>query len=275
MTDTELVERAANAVAERIGARPAIGIILGSGLGGLERDVEDAVHMPYADVPGFPPVSVAGHDGVLTAGTIRGTQCAVLRGRYHLYEGHGAATTALPVRVLARLGIRTLLVTNAAGGLRRSFRAGDLMLIDDHINLMWSNPLVGRVVDGETRFPDMSSPYDPALQRIAMDVARAQRIRLERGVYVAVLGPSYETPAEVRMLRRLGGDAVGMSTVPEVLAARAVGVAVLGLSIIANAGAGMTPDPLDHTDVMRATARSGDSVRRLVLGVLSRLAEGE
>jgi purine-nucleoside phosphorylase len=166
-----------------------------------------------------------------------------------------------------------MMVTNSAGGLWHGFRPGDLMLIDDHINFMWSNPLVGRVAEGEVRFPDMSAPYDPELQRMAEEVALGERIPLRRGVYVALLGPSYETPAEVRMLRRLGGDAVGMSTVPEVLAARAAGVAVMGVSLIANAAAGMTAGKLHHDDVIRAAAVGGPALRRLLLGVISRLGE--
>ncbi len=274
MSDGNGIDRAAGAIAERIGIRPELGIILGSGMGGLERDVQAAVHMPYTEIPGFPPIGVKGHDGVLTAGQLCGLPSAVMRGRYHHYEGHDAATIALPIRTLVRLGIRTLIVTNAAGGIHRTFRAGDLMLIDDHINLMWSNPLIGAVQQGETRFPDMSAPYDSRLQSIAEDVAREERIPLKRGVYVGLLGPSYETPAEVRMLRHLGGDAVGMSTVPEVLVARAAGAAVLGLSLIANTASGLTPDPLDHEDVMRAATQAGPVLRRLLLGVLRKLAEG-
>jgi purine-nucleoside phosphorylase len=267
------VNRAGEQIESRIAARPDVGIILGSGLGGLEDDVEQPVHIPYAEIPGFPPVSVTGHDGILTTGRIAGLTCAIMRGRYHRYEGHSAELTALPTRVLARLGVRTMMVTNSAGGLWHGFRPGDLMLIDDHINFMWSNPLVGRVAEGEVRFPDMSAPYDPELQRMAEEVALGERIPLRRGVYVALLGPSYETPAEVRMLRRLGGDAVGMSTVPEVLAARAAGVAVMGVSLIANAAAGMTAEKLHHDDVIQAAAVGGPALRRLLLGVISRLGE--
>lgn len=268
------VDRAAAYVRDRIAEQPSLGIILGSGLGGIEEEVERPMHIAYAEIPGFPPVSVAGHDGVLTLGRIAGLPCAILRGRYHRYEGHSADTTALPARVLARLGIRTLIVTNAAGGLWHGFKPGDLMLIDDHINFMWSNPLAGRVEQGEVRFPDMSSPYDPALQAIAEEVALAERIRLRRGVYVALLGPSYETPAEVRMLQRLGGDAVGMSTVPEVLAARAANVRVLGFSLISNPAAGLSHDKLEHEDVMRIASRTGPELRRLISGVIRRLVEG-
>jgi purine-nucleoside phosphorylase len=267
------VNRAGEQIESRIAARPDVGIILGSGLGGLEDYVEQPVHIPYAEIPGFPPVSVTGHDGILTTGRIAGLTSAIMRGRYHRYEGHSAELTALPARVRARLGVRTMMVTNSAGGLWHGFRPGELMLIDDHINFMWSNPLVGRVAEGEVRFPDMSAPYDPELQRMAEEVALGERIPLRRGVYVALLGPSYETPAEVRMLRRLGGDAVGMSTVPEVLAARAAGVAVMGVSLIANAAAGMTAEKLHHDDVIRAAAVGGPALRRLLLGVISRLGE--
>jgi purine-nucleoside phosphorylase len=169
------------------------------------------------------------------------------------------------------LGARRLIVTNAAGGINRSLRAGDLMLIDDHINLMWSNPLAGPVVDGDTRFPDMSRPYDPALQELATAVALQERVRLVRGVYAALLGPSYETPAEVRMLERLGADAVGMSTAPEVLVARARGVPVLGISLISNAAAGLTPEPLSHDEVVAAGVEAQGRFTRLVRGVVRRL----
>jgi purine-nucleoside phosphorylase len=234
------VERAASAVREAIAPRqPTVAIVLGSGLGFLGESLGDAVRVPYARIPGFPPPGVAGHAGELIAGALEGKAVLMQSGRFHLYEGYEPATAALPVRVFHALGVRTLLLTNAAGGIRRTFGAGTLMLIADHLNLMFRNPLVGPVAEGDERFPDMSDPYDAELRALARRVARERGIALEEGVYAGLLGPSYETKAEIRMLERLGADAVGMSTVPEVLAARARGVRCLGVSAITNAAAGL------------------------------------
>jgi purine-nucleoside phosphorylase len=270
---TTAVAAAVAAVRERSVRPPDVALILGSGLGGLADELEDGVAIPFADIPGFPRAAVAGHAGRLVVGRLEGRTCAVLQGRFHLYEGHDAATVALPTRVLLGLGARTLIVTNAAGGINRGFRPGDLMLIDDHINLMWRNPLIGPVVDGDTRFPDMSRPYDPALQRLAGEVALREGIRVVAGVYAAVAGPSYETPAEIRMLERLGADAVGMSTVPEVIVARARGVPVLGISLISNAAAGLSATLLTHAEVVEAGNEARGRFTRLVRGVLRRLEE--
>jgi purine-nucleoside phosphorylase len=195
--------------------------------------------------------------------------CIVLQGRRHLYEGYRAAEVAFPVRVLLRLGIRALVLTNAAGGVDPALLAGDLMIIDDHINLLWANPLEGPVQSGETRFPDLSDVYDPALQRLAEQVALAARIRVVRGVYCAVTGPSYETPAEVRMLRTLGADVVGMSTVLEVIAAHHMGVRCACISLASNLGAGILPVPLDHTEVLAAGREAAGRLRELFTRVLS------
>jgi purine-nucleoside phosphorylase len=265
------VEAAVAAVRARSARVPDVALILGSGLGGLADEVTDPAVIPFADVPGFPRAAVAGHAGRLVIGGLEGVTCAVLQGRFHLYEGHDIATVALPARVLLGLGARTLIVTNAAGGINRTFRPGDLMLIDDHINLMWRNPLVGPVADGDTRFPDLSRPYDPALQQLAGEVAARERVRLLRGVYAAVSGPSYETPAEIRMLERIGADAIGMSTVPEVLVARARGVPVLGISLISNAAAGLSTVPLTHAEVVEAGVEARGRFTRLIRGVLARL----
>lgn len=267
------VAAAVDAVRARSPLVPDVALILGSGLGALADEVEQAVAVPFGEIPGFPRAAVAGHAGRLVLGRLEGRPCAVLQGRFHLYEGHDAATVALPTRVLLGLGARTLLVTNAAGGINRTFRAGDLMLIDDHINLMWRNPLIGQVVDGDTRFPDMSRPYDPQLQQLAAAVAAEARIRVVHGVYAAVSGPSYETPAEIRMLERMGADAIGMSTVPEVLVARARGVPVLGISLISNAAAGLSAHPLTHEEVVEAGIEARGRFTRLVRGVLRRLGE--
>lgn len=265
------VSASAEHVAGRLRETPQVLVILGSGLGRLADEVADAVRIPYDEIPGFASPTVQGHRGLLVAGRLEGAPCVVMQGRYHMYEGHTAADVVRPVRTAAALGARTLLVTCAAGGLNRQMRAGDLMLLDDHVNLMSRNPLIGPVGDGEPRFPDMAAPYDAGLQRIALDVARAEGIPLRRGVYCALTGPSYETRAEVRMLARFA-DAVGMSTVPEVLAARSMGVRVLGLSLITNAAAGLAAGALDHAEVVAAGAEAADRFGRLVRGVLRRLA---
>ncbi|CAN5813001.1 purine-nucleoside phosphorylase [soil metagenome] len=262
------------AVRRRADRVPVVALILGSGLGALADDMQNATAIPFREIPGFPQAAVVGHAGRLVIGEVEGVTCVVLQGRFHLYEGHDAATVALPTRVMLGLGARALIVTNAAGGINRGMRAGDLMLIDDHINLMGDNPLIGSVMDGDTRFPDMSRPYDAALQELAMQVALEERVRLARGVYVAVLGPSYETPAEVRMLERLGADVVGMSTVPEVLAARARGVPVLGISLVTNAAAGLTAEPLSHDEVVAAGIEAHGRFTRLIRGVIRRIGGG-
>ena len=257
---------------ERITRAPSVILVLGSGLGEMAEEITDAVAIPYAEIPGFPRSTVAGHAGRLVAGIVNGVEVVAMQGRFHLYEGWEPTVVALPIRVLAALGAGTLVVSNAAGGLRPGMKAGDLMLIADHLNLMGKNPLTGPVLTGEERFPDMSAPYDPELRRVAAALALEQRIRLEEGVYAAVLGPSYETPAEIRMLRALGADAVGMSTVPEVIVARALGLRVLGISLISNLAAGISPIPLSHTEVMEAGAMVQGRFTKLVRELLPRIA---
>jgi len=268
----DTVPKATAAVRDRLeGIEPRAAVVLGSGLGALSRAVESAIRIRYAEIPGFPAPTVAGHAGELIAGTVEGVPLILQSGRFHLYEGHDPAMVALPARVFAELGIEVLIVTNAAGGLRPTFRPPLLMSIADHVNLMWRNPLLGAVVPGEERFPDMSSPYDTALRGLANEVARDNGIDLEEGVYAAVLGPSYETPAEVRMLQRIGADAVGMSTVPEVLAARARGVRVLGISSITNWGAGLSGQGLAHDEVLAAGQALAGSLETIIRGVLQRI----
>ena len=247
---------AAASVRRRLGetaGQPVVGIVLGSGLGGLSTRVSDSVAVPFGDVPGFPRATVVGHAGALIGGTLGGRQVIALAGRFHMYEGHDAALAGFPVRVLHALGVRTLFVSNAAGGIRRTFRAGDLMLIRDHLNLMSRNPLVGALEPGDERFPDMSVAYDEELARQLLAHAAALDISLQEGVYGALLGPTYETPAEVRMLATLGADVVGMSTVPEVIVARALGMRVAGISCVTNLAAGISPHPLSHAEVLETT----------------------
>ncbi len=268
----ELIDRASEAVAARLGSlRPRVALVLGSGLGSLADAVQSAIRIPQSAIPGFPEPGAPGHKGELVAGTLEGVPLVVQSGRFHLYEGHTAELAALPTRVFARLGVDTLIVTNAAGGIRHTFRPPTLMLIADHINLMFRNPLVGPVVEGDQRFPDMSDPYDAALRASARGVALAEGIVLEEGVYAALLGPSFETPAEIRMLERLGADAVGMSTVPEVIAARARGIRCLGFSSVTNVAAGLSAQPLSHVEVLEAGARVAGQLERLIRGVLTRL----
>ena len=266
------VAAARDAIAARLESRkPGVAIVLGSGLGGLADRIAGAVRIPYSEIPGFPVPRVEGHKGELVAGTLAGKAVLAQSGRFHMYEGHGPDVAALPVRVFAGLGIRTLIVTNAAGGVRRSFGAGTIMLIADHLNLTGRNPLVGPARPNEERFPDMTAAYDPALRGLARQTAPTLRVALEEGVYAGLLGPSYETPAEVRMLERLGADAVGMSTVIEVIAARALGLRCLGFSLITNPGAGISPTPLSHAEVMETAGKAGGELARLVEGVVGAL----
>ena len=270
-TTRPAVTDAAARIREQLGeCRPRIAIILGSGLGQLADRIERAANIPYADIPGFPPSTVVGHAGRLVAGWIDGCDVIALSGRFHLYEGHTAAVAGLPVRVAHALGARTLFVSNAAGGIRATLSPGDLMLIGDHINLMWRNPLIGPVIDGDARFPDMSAPYDRELLATLRDVALDSGIPVQEGVYAGLLGPSYETPAEVRMLRWIGADAVGMSTIPEVLTARALGMRVAGVSCITNHAAGMTNQPLSHDEVLEIAERVKEPFERLVRGFVAR-----
>ena len=272
MTDdagSEAVAAASAAVRARLGSRsPRFAVVLGSGLGGLTDRMRDAVHLPYAEIPGFPLPTVEGHGGELVVGEFGGRDVLMQSGRFHMYEGHSAAVTALPVRVFAELGVRTLILTNAAGAVRRTFRAGTLMLISDHLNLTGRNPLAGPLLAHEERFPDLSDPYDPELRRLARSVARERGVAVEEGVYAGLLGPSYETGAEVRMLERLGADAVGMSTVIEVIAARARGIRCLGISTITNPAAGTTAATLSHAEVMEVADRVKGDLGAVVAEVI-------
>jgi purine-nucleoside phosphorylase len=271
---TEAARATAAAIRARIGhARPVAGIILGSGLGRLADRITDRAVVSYQDVPGFPPPTVAGHSGAVVAGTLEGRRVIALSGRFHMYEGHGAELAGFPARVLHELGAPTLIVTNAAGGLKKTFRPGDIMLIRDQVNLTFRNPLIGAVERGETRFPDMSDPYDPALLRLAREVAKSQGTALAEGVYCALLGPTYETPAEVKMLQTIGADAVGMSTVPEVIVARARGMRVLGFSCITNLACGLSDSPITHAEVLETTLIAGDRLSSLVAEIVRRLPE--
>lgn len=259
----------------RIPVPPVVGVILGSGLGDFAAAVRDRFEVPYAQIPGFPASAVAGHAGVLVAGTLGGVPLVVLSGRIHYYEGHPMSAVVTPARVLGLLGCRDVVVTNAAGGIDPSLTPGDLMLITDHVNLFGTNPLIGP--NDETfgaRFPDMSDAYRADLRKLAKAVARRARVPLKEGVYVGVAGPSYETPAEIRAFRKLGAHAVGMSTVPEVIALAHMGVGVLGISCITNMAAGVLKRPLRHDEVLETTARVRDRFVRLLTAVVAAMGEG-
>lgn len=266
----ELVARAAAAVAGRLGPRrPEIAVVLGSGLGGVADRVADPVRIAYGDIPGFFAPTVEGHKGELVAGTLGGRDVLVQSGRFHMYEGHSADEAALPVRVFGSLGVRVVIVTNAAGGIRQTFAPGTVMMIRDHVNLTGQSPLTGPVLPGEQRFPDMSVAYDVKLRKLAQTVAGRLGLPLEEGVYGALPGPSYETPAEIHYLEKIGIDAVGMSTVIEVIAARSRRMKVLGFSTITNLAAGKLVGKLSHAEVMEVAAHAGDRVAGLVEGVIA------
>jgi len=268
---TDSAVKAAAAVRMRAPTQqPKVGIILGSGLGGLAKSIVDAVRIPFAEIPGFPEATVAGHEGAVIVGSLSGREIVALSGRFHVYEGHPAALAAFPVRVFHALGARDLFVSNAAGGISPKLAVGDLMMISDHLNLMGTNPLVGEAPKGEIRFPDMTDAYNPGLRRVLRTTAESLGITLREGVYAGVLGPSYETPSEVKMLRLLGADAVGMSTVPEVIVARALGMRVVGVSCITNAAAGVTGAALSHAEVLETTKRVSAAFESLVTEFLSR-----
>jgi purine-nucleoside phosphorylase len=266
------IREAADAVRGRIGEVPSIAIVLGSGLGGFVESLDDAVSMAYEQLPHWPASRVSGHDGRLVVGKMHGRTIIALAGRCHVYEGHSLPTVAFAVRVLGLLGARILILTNAAGGIRRSFDPGVLMVIDDHVNLMGSSPLVGANDDRfGPRFPDMTQVYSERLRRIADLAGTATRVPLVHGIYAAVTGPSYETPAEIRYLRTIGIDAVGMSTVPEAIVARHMGLEVLGLSCISNMAAGVLPQPLDHAEVVETTRRISGAFSSLLEGIVGQL----
>jgi purine-nucleoside phosphorylase len=272
---TDAVADAAHEIARHAATRPTVGIILGTGLGAVSESVERAVVIETTSIPQFPPSTVDGHAGAVVIGHLSGRSVAVLSGRVHLYEGYDPAILGFGVRVLRELGCQTLIVTNAAGGLNADFRPGDVMVITDHISLpclAGRGPLVGFQPSGDLRrFVDLTSAYDPELQRLVETTASDLGHVLQRGIYVQVGGPNFETPAEVRFLRAIGGDAVGMSTVPEVIVARQIGMRVLGLSVISNAAAGLPGALLDHEDVMAAMAQAAPAVSDLVKGLIARL----
>lgn len=275
MTSSPLFERiteAAVAIHAALPEAPRVGIVLGSGLGHLADLVESPTVLPYATIPHMPRPSIEGHAGNLVAGRLGGTPVAMLQGRVHFYEGHDLATVTFPTRVLARLGCSTLILTAATGGINLDYRKGDLVLLADHINGLGANPLRGPNDDRlGKRFPDMSEVYSKRLQSLALAVGDGLGIPLRSGVYMALPGPSYETPAEIRMLRLLGADVVGMSTVPEAIVARHAGMDVLAFAMVTNAAAGVTGETIDHAEVIEVADDAGKRLGRIIAGVLGTL----
>jgi purine-nucleoside phosphorylase len=272
MTYFDRVQEAAGWVGGRIGQRPDVAIVLGSGLGDFTAVLAEATTFAYGDIPNWPASAIVGHAGTLVVGTLAGKRVAALSGRAHFYEGHDLRTVTFATRVIGTLGVKTLILTNAAGGINLTFKPGTLMLMDDHINLMGSNPLVGPNDERfGPRFPDMSEVYSTRLRQLAGDAARARGLALAHGVYAALHGPSYETPAEIRYLRTIGADAVGMSTAPEAIVARHMGVEVLGISCITNMAAGVLPQPLVHDEVMEVARRVRGEFCALLEGIVERL----
>ena len=254
------------------GRDPHVAVVLGSGLGAFADDLADPISIPYAEIPGWPVSTAVGHPGKLVFGKLGKLDVAVMAGRAHLYEGYTPAQVTMGIRVLHRLGTRSVVFTNAAGGINLSYRPGALALISDHINLQCSHPLIGPNDDAEgPRFPDMSEAYSAKYRAIAHEVARQLKIQLEEGVYAALTGPSYETPAEIRFLRSIGADLVGMSTVPEVIVANYLGMRVLAISCVTNMAAGILPQKINHEEVLEAGRQVRDTLTRLLKGLLPKL----
>ena len=268
----DTVKRAADAIRVRLAEVPRVAIVLGSGLGEFANQLQDAITLRYGDLPDWPASRVVGHEGRLVVGGVEGRLIAALSGRCHAYEGYDLRTVAFAVRAMGLLGVKTLILTNAAGGVNTGFSRGALMVIDDHINLIGGNPLVGANDERfGPRFPDMTDVYSTRLRTIADEAGRACAVTLSHGVYAGLLGPSYETPAEIRYLRAIGADAVGMSTVPEAIAARHMGIEVLGISCITNMAAGVLPQPLDHAEVLETARRVRGQFIMLLEGIVERL----
>lgn len=249
-----------------------IGVILGSGLGDYVEALEDAVKLPYSEIPGFPRSTVAGHAGMWCCGTLYGKRVVMMQGRFHYYEGYGMKDVTLPVRVMQKIGVKTLIVTNAAGGVNLGYHPGELMVIGDIFSMTAQNPLIGPNLDAfGPRFPDMSCAFDKELRALAHECANEQGFALREGVYAQMTGPTYETPAEIRMLRTLGADAVGMSTVPEVIVARHGGMRVLGISCITNMAAGILDQPLNHAEVTETANRVKGQFRNLLDRIIEKM----
>ncbi|MHA6251045.1 purine-nucleoside phosphorylase [Oceanobacillus sp. CAU 1775] len=268
--DLNAIKNASSFIKEKLNHSPTIGLILGSGLGVLADEIKNPVAIPYEEIPGFPVSTVSGHEGKLVIGELEGKHVIAMQGRFHYYEGYSIDKVTFPVRVMKELGIESIVVTNAAGGVNTNYKPGDLMLITDHINNTGTNPLIGSNNDSlGVRFPDMSQSYDKEYIALAEESAKKLNINIQKGVYVGNSGPTYETPAEVKMIRSWGGDAVGMSTVPEVIVARHAEIRVLGISCISNMAAGILDQPLNHEEVIETTTSVRENFLRLVKEIIS------
>ena len=272
MVEDGRINKAKEWIENRIDTMPDIGLILGSGLGVLAEEIEQPVKLEYSDIPGFPQSTVAGHEGRLVIGRLEGKTVVAMQGRFHYYEGHDMSLVTLPVRVMKAIGVKQLIITNAAGGVNETFEPGDLMIMTDHINWFGTNPLIGENDEDQgVRFPDMSQTYTQKLIQLARETARETGVNTREGVYVGNTGPSYETPAEVRMIRFVGGDAVGMSTVPEATVARHCEMEVLGISCISNMAAGILDQPLTHGEVIETTEQVKAEFLRFVKTVVQKI----
>jgi len=272
--DIAAIEKASNYIKDKMKDQPFIGLILGSGLGVLADEITEPVTIPYDEIPGFPVSTVAGHKGQLVIGRLEGKTVIAMQGRFHYYEGYSLEKVTFPVRVMKALGVHSLIVTNAAGGINESYKPGDLMIITDHINNTGTNPLIGANHEElGVRFPDLSNSYDREYIILAEKCASNLNVTVQKGVYVGNTGPAYETPAEIKMLRNMGGDAVGMSTVPEVIVARHASLRVLGISCISNMAAGILDQPLTHEEVIETTAEARDCFLRLVKNIILTMHE--
>jgi purine-nucleoside phosphorylase len=274
MTDTfRLADSAATFLLSRTSLPPQIGLVLGSGLGAFADQLSESVRIPYADIPSFPRSTTVGHAGQMVLGKAGDTSVVAMQGRVHLYEGYSAAEVIFPIRVLGRIGIRALILTNAAGGINLAYKQGALVVITDHVNLQGQNPLVGPNDERfGPRFPDMTQAYYKPYRQVALEAARQRNTAIHEGVYAGLLGPSYETPAEIRYLRTIGADLVGMSTIPEVIAARQMGIKILAISCVTNMAAGILDKPLNHEEVLETTARVQVDFVALVEAVLPKIA---
>lgn len=268
------IKEASSYISGKLSVEPTIGLILGSGLGVLGEEIENPVKIPYKEIPHFPTSTVRGHKGQLVIGELEGQQVIAMQGRFHYYEGYSMQQVTFPVRVMKQLGIESIIVTNAAGGINVDFNPGDLMLISDHVNNMGDNPLIGENDDDlGVRFPDMSQVYDKEYMQHAISCANELGIGLKKGVYVGNTGPTYETPIEIKMLRSFGGDAVGMSTVPEVITAGHAGLRVLGISCISNMAAGILDQPLTHTEVIETTEKVREDFLQFIKKIIKTLPQ--
>jgi purine-nucleoside phosphorylase len=273
MSNYERAEQAARFIRERYKEHLQVGLILGSGLGAFADEIEESVEIPYEEIPGFARSTVEGHAGRLVLGKVEGVNVVAMQGRFHFYEGYSMDEVTFPHRVMGLLGIKSMILTNASGGINVDFEPGMLMLISDHLNLMGTNPLIGRNDERfGPRFPDMSNVYDRDYQDIAIQEAHAMSLNMRRGVYAALTGPSYETPAEIRLFRILGADAIGMSTGPEAIVARQMGIKVLGISCITNLAAGVTDAPINHEEVMETGERVKETFKELLRRVIPKLS---